>query len=63
MRSLNYCVCKEAPYYVAQCLNVEISSFGESVEEAIHHLREAVELYFEDNTMVEYRRCWWARAW
>ena len=55
MRSIKYCVYKESPYYVAQCLNVEVSSFGETVEEAIGNLKEAVELYFEDNQAVDYR--------
>ena len=55
MRPIKYCVFKEAPYYVAQCLNVEVSSFGESVDEAIRNLKKAVELYFEDNEAKEYR--------
>ncbi len=55
MRSINYCIVKEPPYYVAQCLNVEVSSFGGSVEEAIRNLREAVELYFENNDAPEFR--------
>jgi len=55
MRSIKYCVYKESPHYVAQCLNVEVSSFGETVEEAIRNLKEAVELYFEDNQAIEYR--------
>ena len=33
---------------MAQCLNVDVSSFGPTREEAIAALREAVELYFED---------------
>ncbi len=48
MRTIKYCIHKEAPHYVAQCLNVEVSSFGSTVEEAIGNLKEAVELYFED---------------
>jgi predicted RNase H-like HicB family nuclease len=55
MRSIKYCITKEPPYYVAQCLNVEVSSFGETVDEAIRNLQEAVELYFEDNEAVEFR--------
>lgn len=39
---------KEGDNYVAQSLNVDISSFGESKSEALHNLREALELYFED---------------
>ena len=40
---------KEGKYYVAQCLNVEVSSFGERKEEALKNLEEALSLYFEDN--------------
>lgn len=42
-------VWKEGKYYVAKCLNVEVSSFGESKEEALANLQEALELYFEDD--------------
>ncbi|HEY4510673.1 MAG TPA: type II toxin-antitoxin system HicB family antitoxin [Candidatus Paceibacterota bacterium] len=41
-------VWKEGKYYVAQCLNVDVSSFGKSRTEAIKNLDEALELYFED---------------
>jgi predicted RNase H-like HicB family nuclease len=47
MRSIQYCLYKETPYYVAQCLNVDVCSFGESREEAIANIKEAVELYFD----------------
>ena len=47
MRAIKFCVYKESPYYVAQCLNVDVSSFGETVEEAIGNLKEAAELHFE----------------
>jgi len=39
---------KEGDKYVAQSLNVDISSFGDSKTEALRNLREALELYFED---------------
>ena len=39
---------KEGKYYVAQCLNVDISSFGKNKKEALCNLDEALELYFED---------------
>lgn len=42
-------VWKEGKYYVAQCLNVDISSFGKTKKEALAALDEALELYFEDN--------------
>lgn len=41
-------VWKEGEYYVAQCLNIEVSSFGNSKEEALKNLNEAIELYMED---------------
>jgi predicted RNase H-like HicB family nuclease len=41
-------VWKEGEFYVAQCLNVEVSSFGDSKEEALKNLQEALDLYFED---------------
>ena len=33
---------------MSQCLNVDVSSFGTNVQEAIDNLKEAMELYFED---------------
>ena len=41
-------VWKEGEYYVAQCLNIEVSSFGKSKQEALKNLNEAIELYMED---------------
>jgi len=46
---INNAVWKEGDYYVAQCLNVDVSSFGNTKEEALTNLQEALELYFEDN--------------
>lgn len=39
---------REGKYYVAQCLNVDVSSFGKTRGEALKNLEEAVELYLED---------------
>ncbi len=41
-------VWKEGRHYVAQCLNVDISSFGGTKGEALANLSEALGLYFED---------------
>lgn len=50
MRKINLqnLVWKEGKYYVAQCLNVDVSSFGKNKKEALANLEEALELYFED---------------
>ncbi len=45
---LTAAVAHEGDWYVARCLDVEVTSQGESVEEALDNLREALELYFED---------------
>lgn len=41
-------VWKEGEFYVAQCLNVDVSSFGDTKDEALKNLKEALALYFED---------------
>ncbi len=45
---LQSAVWKEGKFYVAQCLNVDVSSFGKTKKEALKNLQEALELYFED---------------
>ncbi len=47
--TLNSVIWKEGKFYVAQCLNVDVSSFGKTRKEAVKNIKEAVELYFEDN--------------
>ena len=54
MRSIAYCVYREEEFYVAQCLNVDVSSFGNSRDEALRNLKEAVELFFEDHVDATY---------
>ncbi len=48
MERLKYVVYQEDKYFVSQCLNVDVSSFGDSIDEAVANLKEAVELYLED---------------
>lgn len=48
MKNFKYIVYKEGKYFVSQCLNVDISSFGESIDKAVDNLKEAIELYYED---------------
>ena len=47
-KNLKNVVWKEGKYFVAQCLNVDISSFGKTRKEALTSLDEALALYFED---------------
>lgn len=46
--ALENIVWKEGKYYVSQCLNVDVSSFGKTKKKALKNLDEALELYFED---------------
>lgn len=48
--SLNTIVWKEGKHYVAQCLTVDVSSFGRTKKTALANLNEAVTLYFENET-------------
>ena len=48
---LTAAITHEGDWYVARCLQVEVTSQGESVESALANLREALELYFEDEPL------------
>ncbi|MHC1707860.1 MAG: hypothetical protein AB9842_10095 [Bacteroidales bacterium] len=48
MKTIKYVIYKEGKFYISQCLNVDISSFGRSIDEATAKLKEALDLYFED---------------
>ena len=39
---------QEGKHYVAQCLDVDVSSFGDNEKEALENLKEALELYLDD---------------
>ncbi len=54
MASLYYIIWKEGKYFVSQCLNVDVSSFGESRKEAIENLNEAVALYREEGSSLSH---------
>ena len=49
MKNLKYIIYREGNYYVSQCLTIEVASFGTSIDEALSNLKEAVELYLEDD--------------
>lgn len=46
--ALKSVVWKEGDYYISQCLDVDVSSYGKSKKEALAMLQDALELYFED---------------
>jgi predicted RNase H-like HicB family nuclease len=50
---LTAAVTKEGTWYVARCLEVEVTSQGVTMDEALENLREALELYFDDDAPIE----------
>ena len=48
MRTIEVVLYREGAVWVAQALNVDVSSFGDTREEARLAIQEALELYFED---------------
>jgi len=57
MKTIKYIIFKEGKYYIAQSLNVDVSSFGSTIEEATRNLKEALDLYFDDKEAIgNYRR-------
>ncbi len=43
---------REEKYYVALAPDVDVASQGETIEEALANLKEALELYFEDDDAI-----------
>lgn len=46
--NLQSAVYHEGGHFVAQCLNIDVASFGDTEAEALANLQGALELYFED---------------
>lgn len=53
MKNLHYVIWKEGKWFVARSLEVEVASQGKTEKEAVNNLREALELYFEDEPKTE----------
>ncbi|HUZ02002.1 MAG TPA: type II toxin-antitoxin system HicB family antitoxin [Thermomicrobiaceae bacterium] len=47
-RTFSASIVQEGDWYVAQCLEIDVASQGETEAEALDNLREALELYFEE---------------
>ena len=53
-RQFSASVSKENDWYIAQCLEVDVASQGESEAAALENLREALELHFETPRATEF---------
>lgn len=49
----NVIIQKEEKWYVAKCLDNNIASQGKTIEEAMSNLKEALELYMQDEEPVK----------
>lgn len=49
----NVLITKENDWYIASSLETNVVSQGKTIEESIANLKEALELYFEDNNNIE----------
>lgn len=49
MKKLKYVVYQEGKYFVSQGLNIDVASCGDTMEEAVLNLKDAVELYLKDD--------------
>lgn len=47
-KELSYIIYRDEDYFTAQCLDVNIASFGETIDEAKIMIKEALELYFRN---------------
>lgn len=53
MKTIHTVTWQEDDIYVSKALEVEVTSQGKSEKEALGNLKEALELYFEDQSKVE----------
>lgn len=49
----NVIIQKEEKWYVAKCIDNNIASQGKTIEEAMKNLKEALELYMQDEEPVK----------
>jgi len=49
----NVVIQKEDNWYVAKCIDNSVASQGKTIEEALSNLREAIELYNENEEVIK----------
>ena len=54
MRKLNFIIYEEDGAFVAHCLNCGVASQGDTYQEALKNIKEAVELFYEDEKDAPY---------
>ncbi|MDF1538503.1 MAG: type II toxin-antitoxin system HicB family antitoxin [Candidatus Thorarchaeota archaeon] len=49
---LSAVVTKEGKFYVALAPDIDVASQGDTIEDALSNLKEAIDLYFEDEDSI-----------
>ena len=49
----NVMIQKEEEWYVAKCLDNNVASQGKTIEEALNNLKEALQLYLQNEEIVQ----------
>ena len=49
----NVIIQKEEEWYVAKCIDNNVASQGKTIEEALKNLKEAIELYYQDELPIQ----------
>ena len=49
----NVIIQKEEKWYVAKCIDNNVASQGKTIEEALKNLKEAIELYYQNEEPIE----------
>ena len=49
----NVIIQKEENWYVAKCIDNSVASQGKTIEEALRNLKEAIELYYQDEEPIK----------
>jgi predicted RNase H-like HicB family nuclease len=53
LKTLKYVIYQEGKYFVSQGLNIDVASCGDTPDEAVSNLKDAVELYLKDDDAVQ----------
>ena len=53
-KTFTVAVMREENWYVAKCIENSVASQGKSIDESINNLREALELFYENEQLPEF---------
>ena len=53
-KTFTVAIMREEDWFIAKCVENGVTSQGESIDEAIENLKEAIELFYEDEQIPEF---------